>query len=57
MPEPGGRSETALVNALNAACDAARERWRANPSKENLQKYRKTLVRLTDFMKRTKRIG
>ncbi|RYE33142.1 MAG: hypothetical protein EOP23_09835 [Hyphomicrobiales bacterium] len=49
--------EIALINALNAACAAARERWKADPSEENLRNYRKTLARLTDFMKRTKRIG
>lgn len=56
MYKPGTKSEIALVNALNAACEAARERWKAEPSEETLLQYRKTLARLTDFMKRTKRI-
>jgi hypothetical protein len=56
MRPPAAKSEVALVNALNAACEAARERWKADPSGENLRKYHKTLVRLTDFLKRTKRI-
>lgn len=51
------RSQISLINALNAACEAARERWRADPSEDNLHKYRKILARLTDFMKRTKRIS
>lgn len=56
MAEPGAKSEIALVKALDAACEAARERWRANLSEENLRKNRKTLVRLTDFIKCTRRI-
>jgi hypothetical protein len=56
MHKPETKSEIALVNALNSACDAARERWRSDPSEENLRNYRKTLASLTNFMKRTKRI-
>lgn len=37
MAEPGAKSEIAVVNALNAACEAARERWRASASEENLR--------------------
>lgn len=57
MYELLAKPEIALINALNAACAAARERWKADPSEENLRKYRRTLASLTDFMKRTQRIG
>ncbi|WP_377840228.1 hypothetical protein [Bosea sp. UC22_33] len=57
MYELLAKSEIVLIEALNAACTAARERWRADPSEDNLRKYRRTLASLTDFMKRTKRIA
>lgn len=57
MSELLTKPEITLISALNAACVAARERWRADPSEDNLRKYRRMLASLTDFMRRTQRIG
>lgn len=57
MYELLAKPEIALINALNAACAAARERWKADPSEDNLRRYRRTLASLTDFMRRTQRIS